>query len=187
MSNPSSSEVANAIATCLRDPDGWRHQQGHSELLEESVRQIVFNRGALVPVGPLITASLVQVAAIHTAETSVAEVLQAWRGAVGDSCESYAREPEGWKQDEVREFEASVAASFGVDDEMVHELIRSFHGMREGSRLGALMMLEESPSFRWLSKEIDAFDREVELEAPPTALRRLLRLLYSAPEGDGAS
>lgn len=180
MSAHDSTTIANAVAICMADPEAWRAQCGDSSILERSARTIVFNRGALAPMGPLIVASLVQVAGQHSAKMPAARVLSLWWEAVLDSCEAYAREPEGWTQEEVALFESSVARSFGVEDEMVHQLLRVFHGMDEGSRFGVLMMLEVSPSFSWLTPEIDSFTRDVGVEAPPKALRRLMRAVHGS-------
>ncbi len=170
--------MAEAITACLDDADGWRAQTGHSNLLEQSARRIIFDCGALAPVGPMVVGSLVRVAAECDADIPPQRMLSAWEDAVQDCCESYGRDPGGWSQDEAMEFQAIVARCFGVEDDRVPDLIVAFHGMPEGSRFGALMMIEDSPAFQWLSSEIDAFTRTVDLEAPPQAMRRLLRSLH---------
>lgn len=169
------SENRTAVVTALRTALADETPAPPSDVLIASAEEIIFRMRALAPPPTVAERALHDHLQACEIDPSESVAYADWQASLRAVVSRFLTDPAESTASACEDFVASCSRVFGIDEDGIATLLMRFSQMTEEKRMGVILAIEESPSFAYLSRQIDDAPDDTPFENPTLSLRELLR------------
>ncbi|QDV05164.1 hypothetical protein Poly30_06600 [Planctomycetes bacterium Poly30] len=181
MNHPETQNLVRALRSrAEQNQIGTEQGAEESRTLARSIEKTLFKRGGIGPVSSILERACRDLDATADWKSMPdGDLLKIWSDLVEKHVLDFSRSPESWLDTGATEFFRRSAVIFGVEDDRVHELMRTFHQRPKAERVAIFLPIRRSSLFDYIDREINEMVDDVEIADPAQALRSLIRLVSS--------